>query len=187
MEVERRGDVGDVADGVDVDATVVLDVIGVLRLHEDTYVVIVFLLPVAEHKADVVGVVLVLGESAQALIEMVGHELVREAAEPGVPLAVDGMDALEGILREMTEIVGLTVALVLIVTQLVAGLQVGTFPEGLAILGIDDVTAVIARREIVTSGEVGGVLVCHIFHAIEVYLIVRGVVVLAIAHAAFES
>ena len=74
---------------------------------------------------------------------MIGHELIGEATEPGIPLAVDGMDTLEGILREMTEVIGLAVALVLIVTQFVTGLQVSTFPEGLAILGVDDITTVV--------------------------------------------
>ena len=60
VEVERRRDIRHVADSVDVDATVVLDVIGVLRLHKHAHVVVVFLLPVAEHETDVVGVVLVL-------------------------------------------------------------------------------------------------------------------------------
>ena len=53
------------------------------------------------------------------------------------------MDTLEGILREMTEVIGLAVALVLIVAQFVTGLQVSTFPEGLAILGVDDITTVV--------------------------------------------
>ena len=47
VEVERRRDIRHVADGVDVDATVVLDVIGVLRLHKHAHVVVVFLLPIA--------------------------------------------------------------------------------------------------------------------------------------------
>ena len=186
MEVERRGNIGDVADGVDVDATVVLDVVGVLRLHEDTHVVVVLLLPVAEHEADVVRVVLILGESAQALVEMVGHELIGEATEPGIPLAVDGMDALEGVLRETAEVVGLAVALVLIIAQLVAGLQVSALPEGFAVLGVDHVAAVITRREVIAGGEVGGVLTGLVLQKEEVHLIVRGVVVLAVAQAAFE-
>ena len=124
MEIERGGNVGDIADGIDIDATVVLDIVGVLRLYQDTHVVIVLLFPITEHKADVVGVVLILRESAQVLVEMIGHELIGEATEPGIPLAVDGMDTLEGILREMTEVIGLAVALVLIVAQFVTGLQV---------------------------------------------------------------
>ena len=89
------------------------------------------------------GVVLILGESAQVLVEMVGHELIGEVAEPGIPLTVYGMDTLEGILREMTEVVGLAVAFVLVVTQFVTGLQVSTLPEGLALLGVDDITTVV--------------------------------------------
>ena len=97
------------------------------------------------------------------------------------------MDALEGILREVAEVVGLAVALVLAVTQLVAGLQVGALPEGLAVLGVDHVAAVVTWSKIVAGGEVGGVFACDVLHAVEVHLVVRGIVVLAVAHAALET
>ena len=70
-------------------------------------------------------------------------ELVGEATKPRIPLAVDGVDTLEGILRKMTEIIGLTVALVLIIAQFIAGLQVSALPEGLAILSVDDIATVV--------------------------------------------
>ena len=71
MEVDHRGEVGDDADGIDVDATIVLYEVGALRLYEEADVVVVFLLTVAQGEAQVVGVVLILGESAEAPVEEV--------------------------------------------------------------------------------------------------------------------
>ena len=47
MEVKCWREIGDITDGVDINATIVLDVVGVLRLDEDTDVIVVFLMPVA--------------------------------------------------------------------------------------------------------------------------------------------
>ena len=96
------------------------------------------------------------------------------------------MDALEGILLKVAEVVGLAVALVLAVAQFVAGLQVGALPEGLAVLSVDPVAAVVARGAVVAGGEVGGVFAGDVLHAVEVYLVVRGIVVLTVAKAALK-
>ena len=55
MEVERRREVDDGADGVDENASVVLDEVRVLGLDEETDVVVVLLYAVAQCQADVVG------------------------------------------------------------------------------------------------------------------------------------
>ena len=70
MEVERRREVGNDAHGIDVDAPVVLYEVGALRLDEDANVIVVFLLAVAQGEPQVMGVVLVLGEAAQAPVEI---------------------------------------------------------------------------------------------------------------------
>ena len=59
-EVERWRHVRHVADGINVDAAVVLDVVGVLWLYVEADVILVLLLIIAQHETDVVSIVLIL-------------------------------------------------------------------------------------------------------------------------------
>ena len=184
MEVERRGEVRHVAHSVNIASTIVLNEVRVLGLYEDAHVVVVLLLPVAQRQSGVVGVVLILGIAAERAVEEI-VEVAVNGCEPVVPLPVDGHDALEDVRRLVAEVVGLAVALVLAVAQLVVGLQVGTLPEGLAVGGAQHVAAVVRRRGVVAGGEEGGVLTGLVLHAVEVHLVVRDVALLVVTSVAF--
>ena len=94
-----------------------------LRLDEDTDVVVVFLDAVTQVQPDVVGVVFVFRVAAETAVEGSGQfQIASDVGGPGVPLAVLRMDAVEGVGVHVTVVVGLAVAFVLTVTQLVAGL-----------------------------------------------------------------
>ena len=127
VEVYRWSKIGDIADGVHVDAAVVLDEIGVLGLHEDTDVIVVLLLPVAQGETDVMRVVLVLRVAAKVAVEITVHRVI-DRREPCVPLAVFGIYAAEDIVGHVTEIIRLAVAFVLVVAQLVVGLKMPSLP-----------------------------------------------------------
>ena len=87
----------------------------------------------------------------------------------------------------MAEVIGLAVALVLVVTQLVVDLQVGTLPERFAVEGTEHVAFVVRWGGVIAGGEVGGVLTGYVLHAVQINLIVRGIAVLAVAHAALNA
>ena len=59
VEVKRRREVCNVSDGVYISPTIVLYEIGALRLNQESYVIIVLLLPMSEGKSHVMGIVLV--------------------------------------------------------------------------------------------------------------------------------
>ena len=87
----------------------------------------------------------------------------------------------------MTEVVGVAVALVLVVSQLVVRLQVGALPQRFAISGTDDVAAVVRRRRVVARSVVGGVLAELVLHEEQLHLVVAGVAVAAVAAACLEA
>ena len=193
VEVKCRRQVGDVADGVDVDPTVVLNVVRVLGLHEEAQVVVILLLFVAQHEPQVVGVVLVLGETAERTVEE-GSERVGgvwghrgDMVEPGVPVAVFGLDTGKRVHGQMAEVIGLAVALVLVVAQLVAGLQVGTLPQGFAVGDITHVAVAVARRKVVPGGVVSGVLSCLVLLLEEVYFVVRRIALLVASATGLDA
>ena len=70
MIVERRCEVGDIADGINMNATIVLNKAGMLRLHEETDVVVVFFFAMTERKSHIMGVVLIFRETAERLVEI---------------------------------------------------------------------------------------------------------------------
>ena len=185
VEVECWCHVGHIADGVHIDAAIVLNEVGVLRLHQHTHVIVVLLLIVAQRQADVVGVVLILRIATEVGVEIGVKGL--KGAEPGVPLTIIRGNAREGVLGHAAELVGLAVALVLIIAQLVVGLQVGTLPQRLTIGDAGHIALVVAGRGVIAGREIGRVLTCLIFYAKEVHIVVRRVAVLAVANRALET
>ena len=188
VEVEGRRQVDDVAYGVDVDTAVVLDEVGVLRLDEETDVVVVFLDAVAQVQSDVVCVVLVFRVAAETAVECGGlFQIASNGCRPGVPLAVFRKDAVEGVGVHAAVVVGLAVAFVLTVAQLVAGLQVCALPERFAVGAAHYVAAIVRGRRVVAGGVVGGVETCLILDAEEVDGIVAGILVFAVSAVGFQS
>ena len=149
VEVNGGRDVDHGTHRINVDASVVLNEVGMLRLNKDTHVVVVFLLPVTQRQTDVVGIVLVFGVAAEILVEIrrQGIRSTRrtDGVEPRSPLTVIGYHTSKWIHRQMREVVSQTVALVLIIAQLVAGLQMGTLPERFAVEGREHITLIVRR------------------------------------------
>ena len=131
VEIEGWREIGHITDGIDIHPTIVLNEVRMLWLHQESHIIIVFLLPVTQGQTDVVGIVLVLRITAEVTVKIVVKG--RNATKPGIPLAILWHDRGKGVDRHTTEIVGLTVALILTVTQLIVGLKVGTLPKRLAI------------------------------------------------------
>ena len=92
VEVDGRCQIGDVADGVHVDTTIILNEIGVLGLHKESHVIVVLLLPMTQGKAYVVRVIFIFGVAAEVAVEIAVHRVV-DRGEPSVPLAIFGIDA----------------------------------------------------------------------------------------------
>ena len=103
--------------------------------------------------------------------------------EPGIPVAVFGLDAVEDVRQALVfaEVVSLTVALVLRVAQFVVELQVCALPEGLAVGGAGYIAAIVARCGVITGGIVGGVQSCLVLHTEKVHFVVRHILVLGVA------
>ena len=187
VEIEGRRQVDDVANGVDVDATIVLNEVRVLRLHEETDVVVVFFHAVTQVQSDVVCVVFVFRVAAETAVECIRlFQIASNVGGPGFPLAVFRLNAVEGVSVQVAVVVGLAVALVLAVAQLVAGLQVCTLPERFAVGGAHYVAAIVRGRRIVAGGVVGRVEALLILDAKEVDGIVAGIKVFAIATVGFH-
>ena len=170
MVIDCRREVYDVADGIDIDASVVLNEVGALWLEQHTHVVVVLFLPVAQGQTDVVGVVLIFREAAQVTVKIVVER--HEVSNPGIPLAIGRYDASEGIEVHVAEVEGLTVAFVLVVAQLVTCLQVCTFSKRFAVVGTQDIAAVVGRSGVVASREVGGILVGCVLHKEQMHIVV---------------
>ena len=98
MEIERRCQVGNSTDGVDILSPVVLDEVGMLGLYEESDVIVVFLHPMSQGEAEVMGIVLVFGIAAQVLVKEFIH-MVIDRPEPRVPFAVFWHDTREDVLR----------------------------------------------------------------------------------------
>ena len=186
MEVERRCQVGDITDSIDIDTSVVLNEVRVLGLYKESYIEVIFLHIVTQGHAQVMGVVLVFRITAQVLVE-VGIHLVIDRPEPRIPVTVCGHDTGKDILWQMTEVISLAVALVLTITQLVVKLQMGTLPERFAIGGADDIATVIRRCRTIPGGIIGRVLPCLVLHLEEMYLIVGRVLILAVATVSLQT
>ena len=92
VEVDSRCQVGDVTDGVHVDTTIILNEIGVLRLHKKSHVIVILLLPMTQGKAYIVRVIFIFGVAAEVAVEIAVHRVV-DRGEPSVPLTIFGVDA----------------------------------------------------------------------------------------------
>ena len=73
MEVKCWSQIGDIADGVDIDTTIVLNEVRVLGLYKDADIIIIFLLTMTQREPQVVGVVLVLRKTTQVLVKVARH------------------------------------------------------------------------------------------------------------------
>ena len=73
VKIQRRREINDVTDSINIDATIVLNEIRVLRLYQETNVVVVLLLPVAQSQTDVVRVVLIFRVATEVLVELGIH------------------------------------------------------------------------------------------------------------------
>ena len=186
VEIECRRKVGYITHGIYIHTTVVLDKVRVLGLNQETDVVIVLLDTVAQVQAHVVGIVLILGIAAQVALQVI-VELIVHTVQPGIPGAVLGGDALEDVRRHVTEVVSQTVALILVIAQLVAELQVGTFPQGLAVGCTQHIAPVIGRRGAVTGSIVGRIVTILILLAEQQHLVVGYALVLAIASTTLNT
>ena len=151
VEVNGRREVGHRTHRVDIASAIVLNEVRTLGLHQDTHVIVILLLPMAQGETDVVRIVLILRIATEVLVEQSVHCHLVEVANPGIPLTILGLDASEGVDCQMTEVIGLSVALVLVVAQLIVELQVGALPEGLAIEGAEHITLVVAGRGVVAG------------------------------------
>ena len=140
----------------------------------------------AQGEPDVVRVVLVLGITTQRSVEEV-VKMVADGREPGIPVAVSGGDVRKDVLRQMAEVVSLAVALVLVIAQLVVCLQVSPLPKRLAVGGAEHIAAVVGRGCVVAGSVVGGVATGLVLDEIEVDVVVRGILVLAVASAGFDA
>ena len=107
--------------------------------------------------------------------------------EPCIPVAVMRIDTREDVLWLMTEIVGLTVALVLVVPQLIACLQMRSLPKRLTVGQIEHITTIIAGRTVVSGRVVGRVLASNILDTEQMHFIVRSALLLVIACAALHT
>ena len=192
VEIDGRCQVHHISDGIDIHTAVVLDEVRPLGLCQHTHVVVVFLLPVAQCEADVVGVVLVFGIAAERTVQEIFQRPVergklRFLANPCIPVAIFGSDAREHVDVLLAEVVGLSVALVAVEAQLIAGLQVRSLPEWFAVGGAQHIAAIVAGSGVVAGGEVGGVLSCLVLHSVEPHLVVRCVALLVAADAPFNA
>ena len=68
-EVERGRQVRDVPDRIHIDSAVVLNIVRVLRLNQESQVIVVFLLIIAQHHPDVMRIVLILRVTTQVPVE----------------------------------------------------------------------------------------------------------------------
>ena len=130
-------------------------------------------------------IVLILGVTAQVLVEVIVERC--EFTDPWIPFTIDRYDAFKGILAEVTEIVGLTVALVLVVSQLIVELQMSALPERLAVVGTEHIAAVVAGGGVVPGGEESGVVACLVLHLIQVHLVIGSIPVFVVTHTAFQT
>ena len=73
VKVDGWGEIHHIADGIYIDAAIVLYEIGVLGLHEEAHVIVIFLLQVAQGQSHVVREVLVFRVAAEFLVEVFIH------------------------------------------------------------------------------------------------------------------
>ena len=156
-EVECRRDVGDGARGVGMQSLVVLQEVRTLRNEAHADVEVEGLAHDAEHQFEVVGIVLVLRESAQVAIEIGFDGLI--GLQERIPGAVVGFPP--GGRRYdlgLAEVVGAAVALRIVVAELIDELEIDLTEDGLAVGEAGTVVPVLRRSEVIAADEVGGVL-----------------------------
>lgn len=72
VEVDGGCQIGDIANGIDIDTTIVLNEVRMLRLHKEANVVVVLFLVMTKRQADVVCIVLILREATEVLVKESG-------------------------------------------------------------------------------------------------------------------
>ena len=87
----------------------------------------------------------------------------------------------------MTEVIRLTIALVLVVAQFVTRLQMSTLPERFTVGCIHHVATIVGRCGVVAGREIGGVLSGLVLDTEEVYFVVRDILLLVIACTSLET
>ena len=73
VEIEGWREIGHVTDGIDIHTTIVLNEVRMLWLHQESHIIVVFLLPVTQGQTDVVGIVLVFRIAAEVLVQKIFH------------------------------------------------------------------------------------------------------------------
>ena len=125
-----------------------------LRLEQESDVVIVLLYTMTQIDTRIVSIILILGIATKVAVEKI-IEMIIDSMKPWIPHTVFRSDTSKNIIRQIAKIVSKTIALVLTISQLIGKLQMSALPQRLAIGCAQHITTIIGRCGVVAGSEVG--------------------------------
>ena len=156
---------------INIDALIALDKLRSLRLEHHTGVQLVFLTYPSQGDTQFMDIVLIFCEPTQIIIQIAVHR-VGQSGEIMIPSIILPIVIAKHIIGVLTEIECRTVALAVFVLELITELQESTSQNRFTIGCLQAISPVLARCEVITVGDIGGVASLEVVHhLIQVHII----------------